>query len=51
MNHLTMRQRSQLVRAAERGLESRPNRGDYLLAGVGIVGCIVLLALRLAGVA
>lgn len=47
---LTMKQRSQLVRAAERGLE-KPNRGDYIVAAVGIVGCVVILILKLLGVA
>ena len=51
MTNQTMRQRSQLVRAAERGLATRPNRGDYLLAGVGIVGCVVMIVLRLLEVA
>jgi hypothetical protein len=51
MSHLTIKQRSQLVRAAERGLVTRPNRGDYLLAGVGIVGCVVMIVLRLLEVA
>lgn len=49
MNH-TMKQRSQLVQVAERGLE-KPNRGDYIVAAVGIVGCVVILILNLLGVA
>lgn len=43
--------KSALVQAAERRLESRPNRGDYIIAAVGIVGCVVMIALRLLGVA
>ena len=46
----TIRQRSALVRAAERGLDPKPNRGDYLLAFVGIVGCLVIVILAAAGV-
>lgn len=46
----TFRHRSQLLQAAERGLE-KPNRGDYIVAAVGIVGCVVILILNLLGVA
>ena len=28
-----------------------PNRGDYILGAVGIVGCVVILILNLMGVA
>ena len=45
--NLTMRQRSQLVRAAERGLDRNP--GDYINAAVGIVGCVVILVLAALG--
>ena len=48
--NLTMRQRSALVQAAERGLEPQPSRGDYIVAAVGIVGCVVMLVLAVAGV-
>lgn len=46
----TFRQRSQLLQAAERGLEKH-NRGDYLIAAVGVVGCVILLVMNLLGVA
>ena len=46
----TFRQRSQLLQAAERELD-KPNRGDYLIAAVSIIGCVVMIALRLLGVA
>ena len=45
--------RSLLVQAAERRLNNEriPNRGDYILGAVGIVGCVVILILALLGVA
>lgn len=51
--NITMKQRSQLVQVAERGLASEPraNRGDYIVAAVGIVVCVVILILNLLGVA
>ena len=33
--------RSALQREAERLLEPQPSRGDYILACVGVVGCVV----------
>ena len=44
----TMRQRSQLVRAAERGLDREPsgNRGDHLLC----VACAAIAVFFLLGV-
>ena len=45
----TIRQRSALVRAAERGLDPKPNRGDYILACVGVVGCVVIVILAVLG--
>ncbi len=45
----TLKQRSALLQAAERGLE-KPNRGDYINAAVGIVGCVVILILAVLGV-
>lgn len=45
----TFRHRSQLLQAAERGLE-KPNRGDYIIATVGIVGCVVIMILAALGV-
>ena len=42
--------KSALVQAAERRLESRPNRGDYIIACVGIVGCVVFVILAAMGV-
>lgn len=50
MTHQTMKQRSALVRASERGLDPQPNRGDYILAGVGFVGCVLIAILAAAGV-
>jgi hypothetical protein len=52
MTNLTMRQRSQLVQVAERGLNREPSadRGDYIVAAVGIVGCVVILILAALGV-
>lgn len=50
MTHQTMKQRSALVRASERGLDPQPNRGDYILALVGVVGCVVILILSVLGV-
>jgi hypothetical protein len=41
--------RSMLQKKAERDLEH--NRGDYILAAIGIVGCVVILVLNLMGVA
>lgn len=45
----TMRQRSKLVREAEKRLDH--NSGDYIIAAVGIVGCAAILILNLMGVA
>lgn len=49
----TFRHRSQLLQAAERGLNREPSadRGDYIVAAVGIVVCVVILILNLLGVA
>jgi hypothetical protein len=41
--------RSPLLKKAERDLDR--NRGDYILAAIGIVGCVVILVLNLMGVA
>lgn len=43
----TMRQRSKLVREAEKRLDH--NRGDYINAAVGIVGCVVIMILAALG--
>lgn len=42
-----------LLDAATDGLhrEPEPNRGDYIVAAVGIVGVVVILILNLLGVA
>lgn len=49
----TFKQRSALVRVAESGLNREPsgNRGDYILAAIGICGCTLILILNLLGVA
>jgi hypothetical protein len=51
--NITMKQRSQLVQVAERGLNREPSadRGDYIVAAVGVVVCVVILILNLLGVA
>lgn len=48
--NLTIKQRSQLVRAAERGLSPRPSRADTIVAVVGVVGCVVVVVLAYMGV-
>lgn len=52
MNH-TMKQRSQLVQVAERGLEPipAPSIADYIVGAVGVIGSIVLLVAGWAGFA
>lgn len=47
--NLTIKQRSQLVRAAERGLSPRPSRADTIVAVVGVVGCVALVAMAYWG--
>lgn len=48
--NLTMRQRSALVQAAERCLDPQPNRGDTIVAIVGVIGCVVFVILAYLGV-
>lgn len=53
MTYQTLRQKSELLRAAERGLEPipAPSRGDYIVGAVGVIGSIVLLVMGWAGFA
>ena len=48
--NLTMKQRSALVQAAERGLDPRTSSADTIVAIVGVVGCLVVVALASVGV-
>lgn len=48
MNH-TLRQKSELVRAAERGLTPKPSRGDAIVAAIGVIGCVVVAFLAYVG--
>ena len=41
----TLKQRSALVQAAERGLAPRPSRATSLLTAALVVGCLVLVAI------
>ena len=41
--NLTMRQRSALVQAAERGLAPKPSRADYIVAAVVVVGAVIVV--------
>ena len=41
--NLTMRRKSALVRAAERGLEPKPIRADYIVAAVVVVGAVIVV--------
>lgn len=43
--------KSALARDAERQLARSANRGDYILAAIGIVGCVVILILNIMGIA
>ena len=45
----TIRQRSALVQEAERGLDPQPNRGDTIVAIVGVIGCVVFVILAYLG--
>ena len=47
--NLTMRQRSALVQAAERGLAPKPSRATSLLTAALVVGCLVLVAIAYWG--
>ena len=47
--NLTMRQKSALVQAAERGLTNKPNRADTIVAIVGVIGCVVFVILAYLG--
>ena len=46
----TIRQRSALVQAAERGLDPRTSSADTIVAIVGVVGCVAVVALAAVGV-
>lgn len=48
--NLTMRQKSALHQAAERGLTNKPSRADTIVAVVCVVGCVALVALAAVGV-
>lgn len=41
--NLTMRQKSALVQAAERGLAPKPSRADYIVAAVVVVGAVIVV--------
>ena len=47
--NLTMRKKSALVRAAERGLAPRPSRAASLLTAALVVGCLVLVSIAYWG--
>lgn len=41
--NLTMRRKSALVQAAERGLAPKPSRADYIVAAVVVVGAVIVV--------